>query len=88
MSAQAGKGDSPRPVDAKTYGENYDSIFRKKVSKDQPCPKCGGIIEWDAGDMGSYWEPPTPAWIGCVDCEYEPQEHEIDFESFYATINQ
>jgi hypothetical protein len=25
----AGKGDTPRPVDAKTYGENYDSIFRK-----------------------------------------------------------
>ena len=26
---QAGKGDTPRPVDAKTYGENYDDIFRK-----------------------------------------------------------
>jgi hypothetical protein len=25
----AGKGDTPRPVDAKAYGENYDSIFRK-----------------------------------------------------------
>jgi hypothetical protein len=25
----AGKGDSPRPVDAKTYGQNYDNIFRK-----------------------------------------------------------
>ena len=25
----AGKGDTPRPVDAKTYGENYDDIFRK-----------------------------------------------------------
>ena len=25
----AGKGDSPRPVDAKVYGENYDDIFRK-----------------------------------------------------------
>ena len=25
----AGKGDTPRPVDAKVYGENYDSIFRK-----------------------------------------------------------
>ena len=25
----AGKGDTPRPVDSKTYGENYDDIFRK-----------------------------------------------------------
>ena len=25
----AGKGDTPRPVDAKVYGENYDDIFRK-----------------------------------------------------------
>jgi len=25
----AGKGDSPRPVNAKTYGENYENIFRK-----------------------------------------------------------
>ena len=32
---QAGKGDTPRPVDAKTYGENYDSIFRK----DKPQPQ-------------------------------------------------
>ena len=30
----AGKGDTPRPVDAKTYGENYDDIFRK----DKPQP--------------------------------------------------
>jgi len=25
----AGKGHTPRPVDAKAYGENYDDIFRK-----------------------------------------------------------
>jgi hypothetical protein len=31
---QAGKGDTPRKVDAKTYGENYDAIFRKE--QDQP----------------------------------------------------
>lgn len=30
MSAHhGGKGDSPRPVDPKKYGENYDRIFRK-----------------------------------------------------------
>lgn len=27
--SSAGKGDTPRPVDAKSYGENYDNIFRK-----------------------------------------------------------
>lgn len=29
---QNGKGDKPRPksVDYKTWGENYDKIFRKK----------------------------------------------------------
>lgn len=26
----AGKGDKYRPVDMKTYGENYDRIFGKK----------------------------------------------------------
>jgi hypothetical protein len=32
----AGKGDTPRPVDAKIYGENYDNIFRKtKCQNDQ-----------------------------------------------------
>jgi hypothetical protein len=32
----AGKGDTPRPVDAKTYGENYDDIFRKPQPQPQP----------------------------------------------------
>ena len=27
----AGKGDTFRPVNAETYGNNYDSIFRKTV---------------------------------------------------------
>ena len=31
----AGKGDTPRPVDAKTYGENYDDIFRKPQPTEQ-----------------------------------------------------
>jgi hypothetical protein len=25
----AGKGDTPRPVDAELYGQNYEDIFRK-----------------------------------------------------------
>ena len=31
----AGKGDKYRPVNAKVYGENYDSIFRKNLAKDE-----------------------------------------------------
>jgi hypothetical protein len=30
MSKGAGKGDKPRPVDAKKYAENYERIFGKK----------------------------------------------------------
>lgn len=31
----AGKGDKPRPVDFKRYGENFDRIFRnQKLSPD------------------------------------------------------
>jgi hypothetical protein len=26
---QAGKGDTPRPVNAEVYGQNYEDIFRK-----------------------------------------------------------
>jgi len=33
----AGKGSTQRPVDAKIYGENYESIFRK--TKCQTTPK-------------------------------------------------
>ena len=39
MSNQAGKGDNPRPVDPKKYGENYDRIFgkgKKAKPKDKP----------------------------------------------------
>lgn len=32
----AGKGDTPRPVDAKTYGQNYDDIFRKEKPQPEP----------------------------------------------------
>lgn len=28
-SVSAGKGDTPRPVNAEVYGQNYDDIFRK-----------------------------------------------------------
>ncbi len=28
-SMSAGKGDTPRPVNAEVYGQNYEDIFRK-----------------------------------------------------------
>ena len=28
-SVSAGKGDTPRPVNAEVYGQNYEDIFRK-----------------------------------------------------------
>ena len=31
LDMSAGKGDTFRPVNAETYGNNYDSIFRKTV---------------------------------------------------------
>jgi hypothetical protein len=36
MSNQAGKGSRPRPIDKKTWDENYDLIFRKRKT----------IVEW------------------------------------------
>ena len=36
MSAQAGKGDSPRPVNPTVYGQNYDDIFRKPQPETKP----------------------------------------------------
>jgi hypothetical protein len=33
---QAGKGDKPRPVDIKVFGQNYDEIFRKQSWPNDP----------------------------------------------------
>lgn len=30
MNGQAGKGDSPRPVDREKYEQNWENIFRKQ----------------------------------------------------------
>lgn len=30
MNGQAGKGDSPRPVDRQKYESNWETIFRKR----------------------------------------------------------
>jgi hypothetical protein len=39
---QAGKGDSPRPVNGDRYRDNYDFIFRKKYP-DWICGSCGRV---------------------------------------------
>ena len=36
----AGKGDSPRPVNAEVYGKHYEDIFRKDKPTPQPTPPC------------------------------------------------
>lgn len=40
----AGKGDTPRLVNSKVYGENYDNIFRKmncsRCRSTAPNPSC------------------------------------------------
>jgi hypothetical protein len=36
----AGKGGSPRPVNAEVYGQNYEDIFRKDKPTPQPTPTC------------------------------------------------
>jgi hypothetical protein len=35
----AGKGDTPRPVNGKTYRENYDAIFRKGKKPPRPAKR-------------------------------------------------
>jgi hypothetical protein len=35
---QAGKGDTPRPVDTTAFGQNYEAIFRKKKWPNDPEP--------------------------------------------------
>jgi hypothetical protein len=34
----AGKGDTPRPVNAEVYGQNYEDIFRKDKPQSTPTP--------------------------------------------------
>jgi hypothetical protein len=48
----AGKGDTYRPVNAETYGNNYDSIFRKTVK--DVCKLCDDC-DWDC-DEATTWE--------------------------------
>ena len=52
----AGKGDSYRQVNAETYGNNYDSIFRKP-KQDFNTANSKWVAIWEAiTDDPSTWE--------------------------------
>lgn len=51
MNQGAGKGDSPRQVDPKTYGQNYDAIFRKAKERH---PVDAAIRKTFTGTSGDY----------------------------------
>ena len=61
----AGKGDTPRPVDAKVYGQNYDNIFRKK-----------DVIRQLADDIIKLHTPDIP-WPHDPE-PFESQDHDND----------
>ena len=64
----AGKGDTYRPVNWQAYGENYDTIFRKRDHEQAPeqtpevvCPICGRVN----CDIGPYpWPDAYPRQAG------------------------
>jgi hypothetical protein len=50
----AGKGDTPRPVNAKIYGENYENIFRKtKCQNEQQTVDSKSPSEGQDTNLGS-----------------------------------
>ena len=59
----AGKGDTPRPVDLKRYGENYDRIFRKR----DVAPKRGNRIRCEfCGSWMTYYDGWQCPRVECV----------------------
>jgi hypothetical protein len=60
---QAGKGDSPRPVNGETYRDHYDEIFRKDAD-DIVCPHCGS-------DKDPFFSRIVPMGDYCPDCGEE-----------------
>ena len=45
----------------------------------ETCPRCGGKLQWEAGDPGSRDYPPTPATVECQSCDWHglaPREHQ------------
>ena len=51
----AGKGDSPRPVDREKYAKNYERIFGPRPLPRPWCPTCDGRRAVRDKDGG--WEP-------------------------------
>jgi hypothetical protein len=57
----AGKGDTPRNVDGKTYRQNHDAIFRKTLR--EVCQLCSDCDCMGGSDFDSHDEcnpPPEP----------------------------
>ena len=64
----AGKGSTPRPVDATTYRENWDRIFRGK------CETCDGLEGWESfRDVNGLAEE---IWVPCPTCQ--PHNGDLD----------
>ena len=56
------KGDSPRPVDATKYRENWDRIF----ARSQSCDTCDGLEGWeDCVERDGVMEE---VWVWCPAC--------------------
>ena len=57
-----GKGDSPRPVDATKYRENWDRIFARRPS----CGTCDGLEGWE--DYVERDGLTEEVWVWCPEC--------------------
>jgi ribosomal protein L37AE/L43A len=60
--SEAGKGDSPRPVNGDAFRDNYDEIFRKDTD-DIVCQHCGS--------EDSFFSRIEPMGYYCRDCGEE-----------------
>ncbi len=55
----AGKGSTPRPVNPKTFGDNYNDIFRKNECQNKPKTMDSDSSQEDQGsNLGSNESPP------------------------------
>ena len=56
--------------------------MKAKIHRKSCCPECGGEIEFDAGTIGSYFDPPQDPFIACTECEWSPESmDDIDWSN-------